>query len=137
MPQALTEREKAKTRQYLGYFNLANRSVINGGMPLVTYQSGVLEMQMENILDEYSIEIVREILEDIECSRIAIKKAKKTLKLKSVAYAAEFNPFEISQLWQEDYKLCAQLAQLINAALVWHPTGRGLMGSGGTIQILG
>lgn len=147
MAESLDQEQRAKTRYFLGYFNLEQRSILSANMPVVIPQQQVLEQNMRSILDAYSKTIVVNIINEIECSRDKINKAKERLSVSEVQYAVKMNRYELQQLWQEDLKLCLQLANLLAVPLYWHPTGAGIgqvggiMGQmysgGGSIKMLG
>lgn len=135
---SLTEEERAKTREYLGYFNLANRYILSSNQPIAVPQQQVLEENMRNILDTYSLTILQGLIVDIDNIRCQIKNARTRLKVSDIAYSMKMNPHEIYMLWEEDYKLCERLAHLLAVPLYWHPTGRGLVpGNGTDIPIIG
>ena len=139
MAFSLNDEEKSKTRQYLGYFNLQIRSVIYANQVQAVPQQEILEQNMQQILDETSLKTIQDIIEEIDCLRCEIKNARKRLRVSEVAYSAKMNPYEISMLWQEDFKLCNQLAHLLAVPLYWHPSGRGISqtGGGGFIPLFG
>lgn len=130
MAFSLTDSERAQARTYLGYPNLAVRYIVSSNIPVAVPTQEILEQNMRNILDEFSLEMVRELIEDIEESRCQIKKAKKRLKAAEIAYTFKSNPYEISQLWQEDYRLVSQLANALACPIYWHPVGKSLTGTG-------
>ena len=101
-------------------------------MPIVIPQQQILEQNMRSILDTFSKTIIVNILTEIECSRAAITASKQRLVATEVQYAVKMNRFEIQQRWQEDLKLCLQLAQLLATPLYWHPTGAGIGNVGGS-----
>lgn len=132
MSVALDSEQKSKVRQYLGYFNLENRSILSASQPIVISQQGVLEANMDSILDTFSRQIIIDLITDIDCSRCEIKAAKQRLMASEVQYAVKMNRFEINMRWQEDLKLCNQLANLLATPLYWHPTGAGIGNPGGS-----
>lgn len=131
MALALTQEQRAKTRYYLGYFNLEQRSIVDMGIPMLVGQQGILENNMRSILDTFSMTLITNLLDEIECSRANIVAAKQRLKASEVANTVKMNAYEIGQLWQEDLKLCLQLAQLLASPLYWHPSGAGVGYPGG------
>jgi hypothetical protein len=58
MAESLDQEQRAKTRYYLGYFNLENRSILSANMPIVIPQQQVLEQNMRSILDTFSLTII-------------------------------------------------------------------------------
>lgn len=131
MAESLDQEQRAKTRYYLGYFNLENRSILSANMPIVIPQQQVLEQNMRSILDTFSLTIITNIIAEIDCSRAQIDAAKQRLVATEVQYAVKMNRFELQQRWQEDLKLCLQLANLLATPLYWHPTGAGIGQVGG------
>lgn len=129
---ALNEDYRAKTRYYLGYFNLANRFILSSNQPVATAQNQVLEENMRNILDQASLDICVDVVDRITAIRCKIKEAKDRLSVQEIAYAVKMNNNEIEKLWNEDYRWCEQLAHLLAVPLYWHPTGRGMLGGNGT-----
>lgn len=120
---ALTQEERAKTRYYLGYPNLESRNTTSLGLPIVYRTALLLEENMRSILDTFSYTIVQGLLADLAISRCKISAAKDRLSVTEIAYAVKINNKEINQLWQEDYRLCQQLARLLAAPIYSHPWG--------------
>jgi len=139
MAFSLDEEYRSYAREYLGYFNLENRYILSSGQPIVIGQQQILETNMRNILDQYSLNRVIAMIDKITESRCKIDKAKDRLKVSEIAYSVKMNPKEIAKLWREDYKLCERLAHVLAVPLYWHPTGRGINPgmSGGNIPIVG
>jgi len=139
MAEFLTQSERATVRQYLGYFNLETRYAISANQPLAVPGQEILEQNMRNILDEYSLEIVREIITEIKEIRCQISEARRRLKVSKIANTLTTNRYEISMLWDQDWSFCSQLAKLLAVQVYSHPTGRGVTdsgsGSGGYIPI--
>ena len=135
MIYALSDDYKAKVRQYLGYFNLINRYSLVWNIPVVFSQQQILETNMEQFPSEFAMAIVTDLVDEIDCSREMIKAARKRFKVSEVPGAVVFNEYEVSMLWQEDYKLCEQLAQLLVTPLYYHPTGRGIKSTGGAWKV--
>lgn len=139
MSFSLNQAQRAKTRRYLGYFNLATRYMVYANIPVAVGQQEILEQNMRNILDQTSLDMIVELIECIEASRCRIKAAHDRLAVSEIAYGPKMNKYEVAQLWNEDFKICEELAHLLAVPLYWHPTGRGLVGGtgGGNISILG
>lgn len=136
MAESLTQEERAKVRFYLGYPNLEARHLYGSGYLLVAPTGLVLENNMRSIVDTFAIELIRDLLDQVETSRANITKALKRLKFQEIAYTIKANPYEVQQLWEEDYKLCRQLAQQLGSPIIQHPSG--LHGSqGGSISFAG
>lgn len=135
---ALTEEERSKTREYLGYFNLANRYILSSNQPIAVPQQQILEENMRNILDADSLLRLQALIVEIDAIRCQISSARSRLKITEIAFSMKLNIHELYMLWEEDYKLCERLAHLLAVPLYWHPTGRGLIaGNGVDIPIVG
>ena len=132
MALSLDQEYRAKARRFLGYFNLEARAGVDaGGIPMIIPNQGILENNMRLILDQYSLDMITALIDQIECYRCKIQSASTRLSASEVAGTVKLNPYEINQLWGEDLKLCLQLAQLLASPLYWHPTGAGVGYPGG------
>lgn len=123
MAIALTQEERAKTRYYLGYPSLENRSILSLGLPMTYPTALLLEENMRSVLDTFTYTIVQGIIAKLDASRCKINAAQDRLSVTEIAYAVKINNKEINQLWQEDYRLCQQLARLLAAPIYSHPWG--------------
>lgn len=126
----LDEEYRAKARYYLGYPNLESRFTLQSGIPLAVPTQEILEVNMRNILDQFSLNMVIDLIDQIEESRCEIRKAKRRLKASEIAYTFKSNQYEISQLWSEDYKLVEQLSIALACPIYFHPTGKSISKSG-------
>lgn len=133
--ESLSEKQIIKVKRYLGYPTLAHRFNLYANVPLAVPTALLLEKHVRAIDGEFALEEITDLIDDIDCSRQAIKAAKKRAGITEVAYSVKFNNAEVLILWEEDYKLCLQLADLLYVPVYKHPTGRGLYyeltGSGG------
>lgn len=132
MSVSLTQQERSKVRRYLGYFNLEKRYVLSANQPLAVPQQETLEQNMRNILDEFSIEQVREIITEIEEIRCQIKEARRRIKVSKIANTLTTNKYELTMLWDQDWKFVYQLSRLLAVPVYSHPTGRGINDTGGS-----
>lgn len=133
--ESLSDENIIKVKRYLGYPTLANRFNLYASVPLTVPTALLLERHVRAIDGLYALSEIEDLIEEIECSRKLIKAASKRAGVSEVAYSVKFNNRELSILWEEDYKIVEQLADLIFVPIYKHPTGRGLYyeikGSGG------
>lgn len=136
MAESLTQEERSKVRRFLGYPNLETRYIISANQPLAVPGQEILEQNMRNILDSYSLTQVREVIEEIEEIRCQIKDARRRIKVEKIANTLTTNKYELSMLWDQDWKFVEQLARLLAVKVYSHPTGRGVADiSGGGMNI--
>ena len=141
--ESLSDQNIIKVKRYLGYPTLANRKNLYSSVPLTVQTALLLEKHVRSIDGPYALEEINDLISKITCSREKIEEAKcSRLSLTEVAYSVKFYKGEIATLWEEDYKLCEQLADLLFVPIYKHPTGRGYFydlnggnGSGNSIGI--
>jgi hypothetical protein len=122
LPQAL----RAKVRFLFGYTGLAaNRDPRTYG-PVVPYgiHDGIsnFEANMRSILDQDSYDIVVDLLDEIDESRVNIRLIRKTIVASAVEGAVKLNKNRMRELWAEDYKLCKQLSNYVGVPVYDHPS---------------
>lgn len=130
MAVSLPDDYKAKTRLYLSYPMLTDRRRLYANQLIILPQHQLLETAMDSIFDEYTMELIKGIIDNITCIREQIQEARKRLSMTSIAYVGDLNNKEIAYLWKEDKGYCEELATQLQTPLYWHRKGGGVSNNG-------
>lgn len=122
---ALTEQERAKVREYMGYSSLRSNldpTIFGASIPYgLSDNVAILERNTRNILDDDTYALVQELLSKIENSRSRIDQAASYLPVTRVEGAIQMNKNMMRDLWMYDKSLCDQLGTKLAVAVHWHP----------------
>ena len=136
MTVALTEDDRANARFLLGYSMLSSNFDPRTYLPAIpaglSDGAAVFEGSVRSILDERSYTLVTDLIAQLFDSRAQIVKASKTLIADRIDGAVTLNKKRMQEMWQEDYRNCQLLANLLMVSVQWHPamakTGYGNIG---------
>lgn len=124
MGLSLTDEYKAKVRYYLGYPLLSSLGTVDYDLWLAAKSvSAVLEINMNQIADSFSMSIITGLVNDLDLLRLKITAAEgRGAKVESIGKGdIVLNKDEINRLWAQHYNKCKELAQTLMVEILSHP----------------
>lgn len=138
MTVSLTQEERAKARYFLGYSGISSNFDPRSYFPSIPagLRDGTqtFENSVRSILDNDTYTIVKSLLAQIQDLRVQISESATTLIADRIEGAVTLNKQRQQQLWQEDYRLCCLLANMLMVQVQWHPS---MISGYGTMAVRG
>uniref|UniRef100_A0A6H1Z9J8 Uncharacterized protein n=1 Tax=viral metagenome TaxID=1070528 RepID=A0A6H1Z9J8_9ZZZZ len=132
---ALTDAEKARVREYLGYLSFASASSIQLGFPAATQPLFLLEQAMAGVLSAAE-DVIRRLLYHLDDIEAQLSTARSRLRASKIDELT-LNAGEIDALWKEQYRWACRLADALGAPInAYAERFRGVAGGGMNLRVI-